>query len=38
MDIDKMLVASYPDMDWDSDGKVGYFDKDRNLHWTERGV
>lgn len=28
IDIDKMLVASYPDMDWDSDGRVGYFEKD----------
>tara|TARA_B100000408_G_C10300811_1_gene224424 strand:+ start:32 stop:1369 length:1338 start_codon:yes stop_codon:yes gene_type:complete len=27
MDIDKMLVASYPDMDWDSDGAVGMYDK-----------
>lgn len=26
-DLDKMLVASYPDMDWDSDGKIGYYDK-----------
>lgn len=27
-DIDKMLVASYPDMDWDGDGLVGQFDED----------
>lgn len=27
VDFDKMLVASYPDMDWDGDGKVGHYDK-----------
>ncbi len=27
-DVDKMLVASYPDMDWDGDGRVGGFDED----------
>ena len=27
MDFDKMLVASYPDMDWDKDGFVGMHDK-----------
>lgn len=30
LDVDKMLVASYPDMDWDGDGKVGYYDQDGN--------
>ena len=24
-DVDKLLVASYPDMDWDGDGTVGWF-------------
>ncbi|MCH8012323.1 MAG: PorV/PorQ family protein [Candidatus Marinimicrobia bacterium] len=28
LDIDKMLVASYPDMDWNNDGRIGGFDKD----------
>ena len=27
VDFDKMLVASYPDMDWDNDGLVGMHDK-----------
>ena len=27
-DVDKMLVASYPDMDWDDDGFVGRYDED----------
>lgn len=27
MDIDKMLVASYPDMDWDGDGVIGNYSK-----------
>lgn len=27
LDVDKMLVASYPDMDWDGDGRIGYFDE-----------
>lgn len=27
VDFDKMLVASYPDMDWDNDGMVGMHDK-----------
>ena len=29
-DINKLLVASYPDMDWDGDGFVGGFDEDGN--------
>jgi len=29
-DVNKFLVASYPDMDWDGDGIVGGFDKDGN--------
>jgi len=28
LDMSKMLVASYPDMDWDGDGKIGDFDED----------
>jgi len=27
-DINKLLVASYPDMDWDGDGIIGGFDED----------
>ena len=27
IDFNKMLVASYPDMDWDGDGKIGYYRK-----------
>ena len=30
-DIDKLLVSSYPDMDWDKDGYIGGFDEDGNL-------
>ncbi|MBT5462080.1 MAG: PorV/PorQ family protein [Candidatus Marinimicrobia bacterium] len=30
-DIDKLLVSSYPDMDWDSDGYIGGFDEDGNV-------
>ena len=26
-DVDKLLVSSYPDMDWDGDGLIGGFDK-----------
>ena len=26
-DVDKLLVSSYPDMDWDGDGAVGGYDK-----------
>ena len=26
-DVDKLLVASYPDMDWDGDGMIGGFNK-----------
>lgn len=29
-DVNKMLVSSYPDMDWDGDGYIGGFDKDGN--------
>jgi len=29
-DIDKLLVSSYPDMDWDGDGYIGGFDEDGN--------
>jgi len=29
-DLNKLLVASYPDMDWDGDGKIGGFDEDGN--------
>ena len=27
-DVDKLLVSSYPDMDWDSDGYIGGYDED----------
>ena len=27
-DVDKLLVASYPDMDWDGNGHIGGFDED----------
>ena len=30
-DIDKLLVSSYPDMDWDGDGYIGGYDEDGNL-------
>ena len=30
-DVDKLLVSSYPDMDWDSDGYIGGYDEDGNL-------
>ncbi len=30
-DVDKMMVASYPDMDWDDDGNVGDYDEDGNF-------
>jgi len=30
-DVDKLLVASYPDMDWDGDGYIGGFDEDGNV-------
>lgn len=29
-DVDKMLVTSYPDMDWDGDGIVGGYDSEGN--------
>ena len=29
-DVDKLLVASYPDMDWDDNGYIGGFDEDGN--------
>ena len=30
-DVDKLLVASYPDMDWDGDRRIGDYDEDGNL-------
>ena len=30
-DVDKLLVSSYPDMDWDGDGYIGGYDEDGNL-------
>ena len=30
-DIDKLLVSSYPDMDWDGNGYIGGFDEDGNF-------
>ena len=30
-DVDKLLVSSYPDMDWDGNGYIGGFDEDGNL-------
>ena len=30
-DVDKLLVSSYPDMDWDNDGFIGGYDEDGNL-------
>lgn len=29
-DVDKLLVASYPDMDWDEDGAIGGYDRNGN--------
>ena len=29
-DVNKLLVASYPDMDWDGDGIIGGYDEDGN--------
>ena len=29
-DVDKLLVSSYPDMDWDGDGSIGGYDKNGN--------
>jgi hypothetical protein len=29
-DVDKLLVASYPDMDWDGNGYIGGYDEDGN--------
>ena len=29
-DVDKLLVSSYPDMDWDGDGAIGGYDKNGN--------
>ena len=29
-DVDKLLVSSYPDMDWDGDGSIGGYDEDGN--------
>ena len=30
-DVDKLLVSSYPDMDWDGNGYIGGYDEDGNL-------
>ena len=30
-DVDKLLVSSYPDMDWDGDGYIGGYDEDGSL-------
>ncbi|MFH1851736.1 MAG: PorV/PorQ family protein [Candidatus Neomarinimicrobiota bacterium] len=30
-DVDKLLVASYPDMDWDGDGKIGGYDTEGHV-------
>ncbi len=30
-DIDKLLVSSYPDMDWDGDRRIGDYDEDGNI-------
>ena len=30
-DVDKLLVASYPDMDWDDNGAIGGYDEDGNI-------
>ena len=41
-DVDKLLVASYPDMDWDGDGYVGGYDEnghasDKNAEYNSEG-
>jgi hypothetical protein len=41
-DVDKLLVASYPDMDWDGDGYVGGYDEnghasDKNAEYNREG-
>ncbi len=41
-DVNKMLVASYPDMDWDGDGAIGGFNKngketDKNPEYNRQG-
>jgi hypothetical protein len=41
-DIDKLLVAAYPDMDWDGDGYVGGYDEnghqsDKNAEYNSDG-
>jgi len=33
-DVNKMLVASYPDMDWDGDGYIGLHDEDGHYNGT----
>ncbi|HJL62787.1 MAG TPA: PorV/PorQ family protein, partial [Candidatus Marinimicrobia bacterium] len=35
-DVDKLLVASYPDMDWDGDGYVGGYDE--NGHASDKNA
>ncbi|MFQ6611995.1 MAG: PorV/PorQ family protein [Fidelibacterota bacterium] len=41
-DVDKLLVATYPDMDWDSDGKIGGYNRngketDKNPDYNRHG-
>ncbi len=41
-DVDKLLVAAYPDMDWDGDGYVGGYDEnghksDKNAEYNSEG-
>lgn len=41
-DINKLLVASYPDMDWDGDGRIGGYDKNgheslKNADFNKKG-
>ncbi len=41
-DVNKLLVASYPDMDWDGDGYIGGYDdvgnrSDRNSEFNKKG-
>ena len=41
-DVNKLLVASYPDMDWDGDGYVGGYDSDgkvtsKNAYYNKKG-
>ena len=41
-DVDKLLVAAYPDMDWDGDGYIGGYDEnghasDKNAEYNSEG-